>query len=93
MSLSHGERPIGAGRRRAGRCGCPEEGGAVGTVIVVTCEACGQTWHWRAVSGEQLVECIFCGRQGRLQLGPGQLDRSGTRHVEAWLHSSRASAQ
>jgi len=68
----------------------------VGTVFVVTCGQCGQTWQRTAVTDGstpiadgQTAECIFCGHRGRLCLGalPDPTAISGAVRIEAWLQS------
>lgn len=72
--------------------GMSQRGTVVGTVIVVvTCELCGQIWQRRTVPAEQATECTYCGRRGRLQLGPIQADLNGIPHAEARLHCPRGS--
>ncbi|HEV8573809.1 MAG TPA: hypothetical protein VGR43_03785 [Dehalococcoidia bacterium] len=58
----------------------------LGTVDIVTCGQCGQRWQ-RASGGEgRTIECIFCGRRGRLSIGAdADLAPSSPRRVEAWL--------
>lgn len=66
----------------------------MGTVIVVvTCDLCGQSWHRGVAIAEQLMECVFCGSQGRLHLGPVQSDGNGTQHVTAWLQCAGVTPQ
>jgi hypothetical protein len=57
-----------------------------GIVYVVTCGQCGQMWHRASVIEGQPMECIFCGRTGRLSIGasPGAAS-SGAPRVEVWL--------
>lgn len=59
----------------------------VGAVYVITCGHCGQTWRRTSLGEGQTMECIFCGRRGRLSLGaiPNGA-ASGAPQVEAWLH-------
>jgi L-ascorbate metabolism protein UlaG (beta-lactamase superfamily) len=59
-------------------------------VVVVTCEACGQSWHRSTVTAEQRLECVFCGEWGRLRVGPTQVDAIGVQHVEARLQPLRS---
>lgn len=58
----------------------------VGLVYVVTCGQCGQTWQRTSVVEGQMIECMFCGRRGRLRIGamPGPAS-GGARRVETWL--------
>jgi hypothetical protein len=59
----------------------------VGVVYVITCGHCGQTWRRSSLVEGQTMECIFCGRRGRLSLGAipnGAASRAP--QVEAWLH-------
>jgi hypothetical protein len=55
-------------------------------LYVVTCGQCGQTWHRASVVDGQPMECIFCGRTGRLSVGPSLgAASSGAPRIEAWL--------
>jgi hypothetical protein len=57
-----------------------------GILYVVTCGQCGQTWHRASAVDGQAMECIFCGRTGRVSMGPGPgAASSGAPRVEAWL--------
>jgi hypothetical protein len=40
-----------------------------GTVFVIACGQCGQTWQRSSAIDGQPMDCIFCGRHGRLGLG------------------------
>ena len=55
-------------------------------VYVVTCGRCGQTWQRTSVIEGHAIECIFCGRLGRLCIGAMPCP-TGTiiERVEAWL--------
>ncbi|MBI3454282.1 MAG: hypothetical protein HY002_00650 [Candidatus Rokubacteria bacterium] len=65
----------------------------MGTVVfVVTCEFCGQSWHRKVATSEQVIECVFCGSLGRLRLGLTLSDGHGVQHVEAWLRCARSSS-
>jgi hypothetical protein len=56
------------------------------TIYLVTCEQCGQVWRRTSVIEGQTMECIFCGRAGRLSLGAKPSPAAtGARHVEARL--------
>jgi len=57
-----------------------------GIVYVVTCGQCGQTWHQVTAIEGKPMECIFCGRPGRLVVGasPGE-ESGGAPRIEAWL--------
>jgi hypothetical protein len=60
-------------------------------VFIVTCGRCGQTWQRTDVSHDQPLECIFCGGQGRLRLGPPPSDPRGeSARAEAWLECNEA---
>jgi hypothetical protein len=55
-------------------------------VYVVTCGQCGQTWHRSSVIEGQPMECIFCGRHGRLSIGSiPDAAVTGALWVETWL--------
>lgn len=57
-----------------------------GIVCVVTCAQCGQTWQRISVIEGQTIECIFCGRPGRLSVGAKpEAAPSGAARGEAWL--------
>jgi hypothetical protein len=56
-------------------------------IYVVTCGLCGQTWQRTGLTNGDALDCIFCGRRGRLALGlfPSE-PRAGERvRIEAWL--------
>jgi hypothetical protein len=57
-----------------------------GIVYVVTCGQCGQTWQQTSVIEGHPMECIFCGRDGRVTVGavPDEEPR-GAQRVETWL--------
>ncbi len=63
----------------------------MGTVVfVVTCEFCGQSWQRKIATSGQVLECLFCGSQGRLRVGATLSDWHGVQHVEAWLQCARS---
>jgi hypothetical protein len=55
----------------------------LGTVYVVTCGQCDQSWQCRNVADGQQLECIFCGFRGRLSVGA--LPAGEVRRAEARL--------
>jgi hypothetical protein len=47
-----------------------------GIVYVVTCGPCGQTFQRKSVIEGHPMECIFCGRRGRVTVGAVPLRRT-----------------
>ncbi len=56
-----------------------------GTIYVVTCGLCGQSWLLTRAEEDEGQECLFCGTRGALHLGQRQAEGAGQRRIEARL--------
>jgi len=57
-----------------------------GIVYVVTCGQCAQTWQRSSVIEGHPMECIFCGRDGRVTVGAvSDEEPNDAQRIETWL--------
>ncbi len=58
----------------------------IGIVYIVTCGQCGQTWQRTSVVEGHPMECIFCGRNGRVAVGAvSDEEPREAQRIETWL--------